>query len=189
MKRFLAVLALVFCFAGLSHAQGLRARIAYESAGPPHGDLIVSVAGKEKTLARNVWKFWQFDGGRTLLWAGSDGGGGFENEGQSLWRYDSVTGASRKLVAEVFAIRNVREARGVSGRRVFVLSMVDGGLGAPHIAVIRENGKTVWRQTVARLAAIRNGRIALALLHINDDTSPIRPRRIVYRRIDALLRR
>ncbi|HEX8550067.1 MAG TPA: hypothetical protein VF681_00790 [Abditibacteriaceae bacterium] len=188
MKHFVAVLALVISLASASQAQALRARIAHGPNVQSRGDLIVTVAGKDKTLARDVRAFRVFDKGRTLLWIGFDGAGGFENEGQSLWRLDSATGRSRKLLAETYEIDAFQEARGRSGRRVWVLTLGSGGLSWPHIHVIRDNGESLWRQMDAQLYAIKNGRVLLTLFH-GDPETPGAPRRIVYRTIDALLHR
>lgn len=193
MKSTTAVLCTVsiLALAAPGRAEPLKPRIT--PAGQVYGDLKVTIGGADKTLADHVWKYWLFDGGRTLLWAGSDGAGGYENEGQSLWRYDARTGRKKKLGAFTYMINAVREARSRRGKRGFVASMSDGGLGAPHVAVVREGGGVVWQETVARLAAIRNGRIAVAVMRTRDleamdDWSKLPVRRMVYRELDRLLK-
>jgi len=192
MKPITAILATVavLSIATAGRTEPLKPHLT--PAGQIYGELKVTDSGAEKTLADHVWKFWQTDGGRTLLWAGSDGAGGYENEGQSLWRYNSLTKRKRMLAAFVYTIHSVREARSRSGKRGFVLTMFDGGLGAPHLAVVRDGGGVAWQKSVARLAAIRNGRIAVAVMHTRDipgtdDTSQVPVLRMIYRDLDALL--
>ena len=143
--------------------------------------------GEETKVADGVWKEWLLPSG--VLYAGSDGAGGFENEGQSLWHLDLNTGAKRKILAEVFPIENVRQVRSSSGRLAYVLSMRDGGLGAPHVAVADPARGLVWRQTVAEVRAIRNGRLAVAILKPRQEGEGTVFVRWLYPSLDALLKR
>jgi hypothetical protein len=167
-------------------------RIVPEGMGLPRGTLFITTAGRERAIAKQVWKAWIIEAGRAVVYAGSDGAGGFENEGQSLWRYDAQSGQRRKLMSEYFMIDNVREARSRSGQLALVVSMSDGGLGAPHVAVVHPQRGEVWRRTVTRLSGTRNGRIAVGVLRtdeITDSPEEYRVRRMLYLDLDKLLAR
>ncbi len=176
-----------------AHAASITSkRIVPEGSGLSRGTLFITIDGRERAVAKYVWDAWLIADRRALLYAGSDGAGGYENEGRSLWRYDTSSGQRRKLMAEEFMIDDVREARSRSGQTAFVVTMSDGGLGAPHIAVVHPQRGQVWRKTIARVAGIRNGRLAVAVLRQQDITassqdSRLRPVRMLYFDLDKLL--
>lgn len=199
MKLLRIVLLLVGVLGAITNSRAATitaTRLAPETSGLARGTLFATIDGQERFIARQAWDAWIIAGGKALVWAGADGAGGFENEGQSLWRYDAATGQRRKLMAEQFMIERVREARARSGRTALVVSMRDGGLGAPHLAVVDPQRGEVWRHRFARLSAIRNGRLAIIVLSVKDletstdgDFRRLPPAAMLYPEIDALLRR
>lgn len=167
--------------------------VRIERAAPDDflGSVVVTVNGTDCAIARNAIDAWIIENGRAVVYSGTDGAGGFENEGQSLWRYDIATGRQRKLMTELFAIYKVVEARTQCGETVLLVSMRDGGLGAPHAAVVHPTRGQVWRQQAARFVGVRNGRIAVGIWTIRDferEEEP-KPRRMQYFDLDRLLAR
>lgn len=164
-----------------------------ERAAPDEflGSVVVTVNGTDCVIARNAIDAWIIENGRAVVYSGTDGAGGFENEGQSLWRYDIATGRQRKLMTELFAIYKVVEAKTKSGETALLVSMRDGGLGASHAAVVHPMRGQVWRQQAARFVGVRNGRIAVGIWNIRDfeRAEEPKPRRIQYFDLDKLLAR
>lgn len=166
-------------------------RIVRQSPEDLTGQVVTMIDGQERVIADEAWNAWIIEEGRAVVYSGSDGAGGFENEGQSLWRYDAATGGKRKLMAEFFMIRKVVEAQSRSGETALLVTMMDGGLGAPHVAVVDPKRGQVWRQQMARFVGVRNGNIAVALYdpdEIQLQENP-RPRKLVYYSLDDLLSR
>lgn len=195
--RMVFLLVMALSCQAIGHAATVTStRIAPESSGQTRGILFATIDGHEQAIAKQVWHAWILEGGRTLLWAGSDGAGGYENEGQSLWRYNANSGHRYKVMSEVFEIENIIPTRTRSGRLALVVTMTDGGLGAPHVAVVNPLRGEVWRHMVARVAGIHNGNLAVAVLRSQDidgahpeTISKLRPVRMIYLNLDKVLGR
>src|SRR5229473_600246 len=77
-------------------------RVERAARGP--GLLYASIGDKEEKIADRALGAWIIDGGRRIVYSGTDGAGGYENEGQSLRVYDIRTGRRKKILAEYFVI-------------------------------------------------------------------------------------
>lgn len=185
----LAAVVLLMCLPALAAPRAASVRI-HRPAGELTGPVIAMIDGQECRIADNAWNAWLIRGGQSVVYSGTDGAGGFEDEGQSLWRYDVATGRYGKLMTEFFSVEKVVEARSASGKLALLVTMADGGLGAPHVAVVDPDRGQVWRQRVARIVGIRNGRIAVAVFDPDTIGQP-KPviRRMLYHDLDRLLSR
>ncbi len=195
-KKFSALFVLgLLCVLGpIAQAQTVSSfKLSPNKDDSPTDDLVVTIAGQSKTITPMAFNAWIIEQGRAVLWSGPDGAGGFENEGQSLWRYDAETGKKRRVSADYFEIDSVREVKSKSGKPSFVVTMNDGGLGGTHLAVINPTRGIVWRQPMARLTAIRNGRLAVGIItedSVNDTTTKYpKVTRMLYFDIDEWLKR
>ncbi len=102
----------------------------------PGSALFATVDGTERKIAEAAQKAWLVDGGRTVVYSGLDGAGGYENEGQSLHAYTLAGGHARKIMAEFFVVQRVTEMKTAAGATALLVTMTDGGLGASHVAVV-----------------------------------------------------
>ena len=117
------------------------------------GPLYVTIGGKERKIADDAIAAWIIQGGRSVVYSGRDGAGGFENEGQSLRIYDARNGRRRKIMAEYYGINNVTEARTSRGKAALLVEMSDGGLGASYLAVVDPaRGEVFFRRWVKILS-------------------------------------
>lgn len=179
-----------------AHAGAItQARIHPQAASPGGSNLYATINGQEQKLTHNANLFKITENGRAIVWSAPDGAGGYENEGQSLWRYDSKTKSKRKIMAEYYMVDVLREVHSRGGRTLFLVSMSDGGLGAPHLAVVDPHRGEVWRLQMARLTGIRNARIAVAVYraedigHSDGKLETLKPQKMLYLNLDQLARR
>lgn len=129
------------------------------------GAVYAVVGGTKKKIADEGWGAWVLDGGRYVAFSGSDGAGGYENEGQSLRVYDVKAGrllnGGEPLLREYYMIDSVSSAKAADGRTAFVVAMSDGGLGAPHVGVVDPARGQVYRERIARITAVKDGSITI----------------------------
>ena len=192
MKRFSLIFISLFVIACAWAQNPLSVRIERESPENIVGRAIATWDGRSVIVSNNAIRAWWIGGMEMIVfYSSSDGAGGYENEGQSLWRYDLTTGARRKLVTEYFVINKVAPVLSGRGRRVLLVSMADGGLGAPHAAIADPIRGEVWRHRQARFIGVRNGRVAIGIYRVSDIESGrlSRPYRILYLDLDTILRR
>jgi hypothetical protein len=190
MRKLLSLLTLLTLLSLPAAAQvASSVRVQKESPEALTGAVVATINGTQRTIAPNAWNAWLIEGGRAVVYSGTDGAGGYEDEGQSLWRYNVAAGTRTKLVTEVFAITRVSEVFSRTGRRALLVRMADGGLGAPHLAVVHPTRGQVWRERIARPIAIRNGRIGVGLYTPEAFEPTATPRRILYLDINQLLNR
>jgi hypothetical protein len=121
------------------------------------GTVYARVNGVAQPIANNAWRAWRTDGGREVVWASTEGAGGFENEGQSLHRYRFDDGRRLKLMAEYYIVSNLQEARSACRRRAFLVGMNDGGLGASHVAIVHPAHGQVYRLQFSRFGGTSQG--------------------------------
>jgi hypothetical protein len=192
LRRVSLLLILLFAVSLPVWAQvATSVRIVKPSPDSGLGFVVVTVNRKDRIVAQNSARAWLIEGGRAAVYTGTDGAGGFENEGQSLWRYDVASGKKRKLVSETYVISKVIETCSKSGRTTLLLTMNDGGLGATHVAVVDPQRGEVWRRPTAIISGIRNGRVAVADYSADDFARNrlSKPRQMLYLDLDSLLNR
>jgi hypothetical protein len=141
-------------------ATAVRIQTPDSDHGP--GTLFATLFGKEQKIADHAWSVWIGNEGRDILYSQS-GAGGYEGEGQELWRYRVTSGVIRRLLNGDAIIRKVVEAKDRSGRLAYVVSLSDGAVGAPRTAIVHPRYGQVFYQRNARVARIANGRVALNL--------------------------
>lgn len=130
------------------------------------GELWVTVGGQKTRVAAGAVKFWVIDEGRQIVYSGTDGAGGFENEGQSLWSY-APAGKPRKLLAEKYMIQDVKEFV-VGAKRGLIVEMRDGGLGASHVAVVDVARGQLLSVSQARVLRMEDGTLRLGFYREGD---------------------
>lgn len=184
------VTLLVFLCTIAAVAQTASSVQVAKALGEVKGNVVAVVDGEQQTIAGDAFQAWLVDGGGAIIYSTGDGAGGYEREGQALWRYDVGEGCVRKVMTELYVVNKVVEAQSASGEDALLVTMVDGGLGAPHIAVVDPDRGQVWRHTYARFVGVRNGRIAVALYSPEDfEGGQPEPDQLIYRDIGALLQR
>lgn len=188
MSKPVMVVMLVFVCTAAVVAQTASAVQVIKAPGEVMGSVTAIINGTEKTIAGHAYQAWLADDGRAVLYATGDSVGGYEREGQALWWYDIDKGCVRKLMSELYMITKVVETRSTSGEDALLVTMMDGGLGASHVAVVDPQRGEVWRETMARFVGLRNGRIAVGLYRPHDfGSEKPRPDRIAYYELDRLL--
>lgn len=129
------------------------------------GAVYAVIGGSKKKIADEGWGAWLLEDGRYVAFSGSDGAGGYENEGQSLRVYDVKTGRllndGAPLLSEYYMIDSVTSAKAADGRTAFLVAMSDGGLGAPHVGVVDPTRGQVYRERIARITGVSDGAITV----------------------------
>jgi hypothetical protein len=142
-------------------------------AGFTTGPLLLTHAdGRVDTVRVDAVEAWRLADGAEVAWSGRDGGGGYENEGQSL-RIAAVdsTSAPRVVVRETFMIDTVEELLDSDGRRLLAVAMRDGGAGMQHLALVNPLRGVVYRSVRARLAE-RGDTLVIEHLEPEGSTKP-----------------
>lgn len=117
-----------------------------------YGELWITIDCKEKLISDSTKNAWIVNAGREIVYTGSDGAGGYENEGQSLWIYDARFGGKRKILSAYFMIDAVAEKRLSNGKLLLLVRMSDGGLGASYFSVVDPTrGEIFFRKQVELL--------------------------------------
>jgi hypothetical protein len=161
-----------------------------------YGPLFVTIDGVEKRIAKEAQQAWILNGGRYVVYSGSDGAGGFENEGQSLHLYDVRTGNHKRILSEYFAIDKVEEVRTSTNKRALLVHMADGGLGASYVAIVDPLRGEVFFRRWARIVARKGDVIVLGFYKeddweklMGDQAATVQPYKTERQNLNALLRR
>ena len=159
-----------------------------------YGALFVTIDGIEKKITDQAQQAWIINSGRHVVYSSSEGAGGYENEGQSLHLYDVDTGNQKRIMSHYFMVQTVKEVVTSKKKRVLLVTMEDGGLGASYVAVV-----DLWRGEVffrrwSRILADKGDTIVLGLYKEEDwgelEASKMRPyKRERYNLNSLLLRR
>ena len=140
-------------------------------------DLFITVNGRERKVTTKALHAWMIDDGRSVIYSGMDGSGGFENEGESLRIYDVRTGGIRKILSEYVAVWAVQGVRLSTGQLALLVSMADGGLGGSHFAVVDPKRGQVMYRRWAEVTKIDGDRVTLAFYNEGDWEKINEPRR------------
>ena len=140
------------------------------------GIVYAIVDGKKEKVSIDGYGAWLFGDGRYVAISGADGAGGYENEGQSLRIYDVEAGAflngGEPVMREYVMIDDVRAVTAEDGRTALLVEMGDGGLGAPHLAVVNPERGQVFKANIARVLSAENGTLVVGTYRpeqIEDD--------------------
>ncbi len=164
--------------------------------------------GVKATIASGVDGFWPIaqavssragaDGGEraaaSIAYARADGAGGYENEGESLYLWALGYREGHKLLAEYFQIRGVDALLARSGKAVLLVTMMDGGLGATHLAFADPERGEVFRVDGAEVVGRGDGWVRIGWFRDEDwealaQDSGVRPKRTELFELDRLLKR
>ena len=161
-----------------------------------YGPLFITIDGVEKRITEQAQQAWILNGGRYVVYSGSHGAGGYENEGQSLDLYDVRTGKHKRILSEYFMIDNVDEVMTSQNKRALLVHMVDGGLGASYIAVVDPLRGEVFFRRWARILARKADVIVLGFYKEDDwekldsdQAGAVRPYKRERHDLNLLLRR
>jgi hypothetical protein len=143
-----------------------------------YGPLFVTIAGTEKRITDQAQQAWIINGGRHVVYSSSEGAGGFENEGQSLHLYDVGTGNHKRIMSEYFMVETVKEVVTSKKKRVLLVTMEDGGLGASYVAVVDPWRGEVFFRRWARIVVHKGDNIVLGFYR-EDDWGELEPSRKV----------
>jgi hypothetical protein len=132
------------------------------------GPLYAKIEGTEVRVAAAAFRAWIVANGAAIVYSTANGSGGFEGEGQSLYRYDVATGRKSKIISESFEITAVEAAQSTDGKVALLVSLEDGGLGASHIAVVDLQRGEVFRQDGAKFAGSSGGSFTVAWYRDQD---------------------
>jgi len=114
-----------------------------------YGALFVTIAGTEQKVTDQAQQAWIINGGRHVVYSSNEGAGGYENEGQSLHLYDVDTRNHKRIMSEYFMVQRVKEVITSNKKRVLLITMEDGGLGASYLAVVDPlRGEVFFRRWV-----------------------------------------
>lgn len=130
--------------------------------------LYITVAGAERKITDQALDTWLVDDGKSVVYSGLDGSGGFENEGQSLRIYDVKTGSTRKILSEYVYVVALMPLRVSNGKLALLVRMQDGGLGASYFAVVDPQRGEVFNRDWAELTAVTGDRLKLAFYNEDD---------------------
>ncbi len=199
LLRLTLALATTLIFAAAAEAQmPLITKARVEKAGEAFtGPVYVTVAGEEKKIAESALEAWVIRGGRQVIYSGTDGSGGFEDEGQSLRVYDARTGKTRKIMSEYVMVDKITEVTTSRGKTALVVELSDGGLGASYLAVVDPDRGEVFSRDWVKLLSRRGDIIVMGHYKEADwgemmepgGARKVKPYKIERRNLSALLRR
>lgn len=140
-----------------------------EDVGP--AEIVAKIGGVERTLGHAATMGSPIQattvGDRFVVWSDGDGAGGYENEGEALHCYDAVTGRSRRILREYYTITDLRVVEAPNGRHYVIVSMTDGGEGAPHVAIVDPLRGEVYRADRSEVVSADGNGIVIG--HYGDD--------------------
>jgi hypothetical protein len=128
---------------------GVERRFSHDRAGTVWAVL----DGQQITLGTDAVLAWVLADGRFVAWSGTDGAGGYENEGQSLHLHDTLSGKTHKVMSERYEINRVSSHLLSTGRWALLVEMSDGAVDGDHFAVVNpERGETFFAKMAIRVA-------------------------------------
>lgn len=198
-KTTLILSALVFTFVSIVCAQAQSSQkvtnVRVDLQGI-YGPLFITSGGKEKKIAGEAQQAWIINNGWQVVYSSSDGAGGFENEGQSLYLYDVRTRTRKRILSEYFAVDQIEEVVTSTKKRVLLVDMVDGGLGASYVAVVDPRRGEVFFRRHARILSRKGDLINIGFYKEDDwekldspENAKVRPYKTERHNLNSLLQR
>ena len=158
----------VFFFSIIAvHAQSAT-NVRVDKGQGIYGPLFVTISGKERKITEQAQQAWILSGGRYVVYSSSDGTGGYENEGQSLHIHDVVTGRRKRIMSEYFMVETVEEVMTSKKKRVLLVTLADGGLGASYVAVVDPTRGEVFFRRWSRILSRKGDKMVLGLYKEDD---------------------
>lgn len=144
-----------------SGARAIRLDVRRDTSTYGTGVAVATLAdGDTVVIGERAIRGWVLGDGTLVAISGTDGAGGYENEGQSLTVVDLTSGARRRVVADYFAIVRV-EAVEQDGKVALLVHMRDGGQGGLHVTVVDPDRGQVFRALHA-LGRISGARVLVS---------------------------
>lgn len=159
-----------------------------------YGELFVTIAGTETKVTDQAQQAWIINDGRHVVYSSDKGAGGYENEGQSLHLYDVKAGSHKQIMSQYFMVETVKEVITSNKKRVLLVMMEDGGLGASYLAVVDPwRGEVFFRRWV-RILANKGDTIVLGFYREKDwgdmdEGKKVRPYKTERHNLKTLLQR
>jgi len=176
--------------AGSSGQRATKVRIELRDI---YGALFVTIGGIEKKITDQAQQAWIINRGRHVVYSSSEGAGGYENEGQSLHLYDVETGKQKRIMSHYFMVQAVKEVVTSKKKRVLLVTMEDGGLGASYVAVVDPWRGEVFFRRWARILADKGDTIVLGFYKEEDwgelESGKVRPYKTSRYNLNSLLLR
>ena len=193
-KLLIAVVGFLFFTVGVQ-AQ-LVTNVRVDKGEGIYGPLFVTISGKEQKVAEQAQQAWILSGGRHVVYSSSDGAGGYENEGQSLYVYDVMTQRRKRIMSEYYMVETVEEVVTSKKKRALLVTLEDGGLGASYVAVVDPTRGEVFFRRWARILSRKGDTIVLGRYReddwdklISEHASKVRPYRTERYNLNSLLLR
>ena len=182
---------LIIVEAATPHATGFHIEANRGQAGP----LYAQIGGQNIRIAEEAFAAWLMEEGQKVAYsAAADGGGGYENEGQSLRIYDVRARTHRTVLSADYVIDTVSAIKTKSGRQALLVEMRDGGLGASHVAVVDPHRGQVFLRQQVRLLERQGDIIVLGHYYETDwermtGEIAIRPYKTERHNVSVLIKR
>jgi hypothetical protein len=161
-----------------------------------YGPLFVRIGDGERKIDVQAQQAWILSGGRNVVYSSSDGAGGYENEGQSLYLYDAITQRRKRIMSQYFMVETVEEVMTSKQKRALLVTMADGGLGASYVAVVDPTRGEVFFRRWARILSRKGDTIVLGRYKEDDwdklnseQDAKVRPYRTERYNLNSLLLR
>lgn len=160
--------------------------------------MVATVGRREVPVLNTAGVAMIIDDGRTVVYTGLDGAGGYENEGHSLWRWDIYNDMTTKIMSEYFQVEAIQSVRGGSGRTAIAVTMRDGGQGIVHAALVDPNRGEVWHEPSAAIVDVRGDTLVVNRWKLTTNWEPsaldqitglpkTEPESVLRLRVDSLL--
>lgn len=169
--------------------------VRVDTGGGVFGPLFVTIGGAEQKIAEQAQQAWILSGGRHVVYSSSDGAGGYENEGQSLYVYDVMTRRRKRIMSEYFMVETVEEVMTSRKKRALLVTLEDGGLGASYVAVVDPTRGEVFFRRWARILSRKGDTLVLGRYREDDwdkfmtEGAKVRPYRTERYNLNSLLLR
>lgn len=132
------------------------------------GELFITVGGAPRKIYDGAVEAWLISDGREVVFTGTDGAGGYENEGQSLRIYDVATGKTRKIMSHYYYVTGLSAFKLKNGQTALLVRLEDGGLGGSYFAVVDPRRGEVFFRRWAEITQLKNDTITLAFYEEED---------------------
>jgi len=120
--------------------------------------------GKEHLVEAGAIDSWFSQDRRSLYYAYRHEKSGYEREGMGVKRFSSASGKSSLVFDHDLIVVFVREVTTKKGRIAIVVEMIDGGRGAPELAVADAERGRVFAAEKARVMGTANGDLTIGYL-------------------------
>ena len=171
-RLFAFALLAALCLVTNSHAAPKPQIVAWKVANEQLVVTIKDDMGSKQVVAEPAGMKVQFGDPQALIVGGGYAivyqapgvkGGGYEGENHAVKCFN-INGYKKTLIDKPFRVNRIREVQATVGeRRLYVVSMADGGAGIPRLYLVDLTEGELWQQSAARMTGARNGKLIVAL--------------------------